>query len=148
VRAAEDIPESNEHASTNHSERSPLLSTDLTSSTSTPTNEFLTTGPFSLGIFGLQVVDRRFRWVLLQIALVGVVLGVGSSVAQGPSVRLLEATICRQYYGSAAYDGSDSALSYTFEHDESRCKINIVQTRLATLRGTITIVDCIPGMSL
>ncbi|KAG8415735.1 hypothetical protein J3459_011837 [Metarhizium acridum] len=84
--------------------------------------------------------------VLLLCGLLTVVADFGGSLTAAPEVRLLEMTVCREFY--ALRDPSvigPPPLGYV---DESLCKVADIQVSLAYLRAWKRCLDSIPGLLL
>ena len=78
---------------------------------------------------------RRIQPVVFLIILM-VFLELEESIQAAPTVRLIESAICQKHYSSV-----EPGLLV----DESRCKDDIVQRRLAFVRGWQGLFDAIPS---
>ena len=87
------------------------------------------------GSQGLLPGFRRIPPVVFLIILM-VLLELEESIQAAPTVRLIESAICQKHYSSV-----ESGLPV----DESICKYDIIQRRLAFVRGWQGLFDAIPS---
>ena len=80
-------------------------------------------------------------YILSIIAIVVIILDVGSALSFAPMQRLLESSICRSYY----LEHDPSMVSSDGSVDEKFCKVRQVQTELAMIRGYLSMFDNAPG---
>lgn len=71
---------------------------------------------------------------------------IGDFMLQAPLARTLEDIICRDYYSSAPLSGFSDAPRLSIP--ESHCKNDVIQGKLAMLRGWDGTLACIPGLIL
>lgn len=79
------------------------------------------------------------RWPFIVVFLAALVLlshSMAGSLAAAPIIRLLEDSICRSYY--YADQPSDAGR---LPIDESLCKIDAIQTRLAYLNSRVSMME-------
>jgi hypothetical protein len=74
---------------------------------------------------------------LIYVFLLIVFLELEESMQRAPTIRLLENAICSQYY---YYEPN------TGEIKESMCKTSLIQSRLAHIRGVLSLFDAVPGI--
>lgn len=73
---------------------------------------------------------------LIYVFLLIVFLELEESMQKAPTIRLLENAICSQYYYYEPNIG---------EIKESMCKTSLIQSRLAHIRGALSLFDAVPG---
>ncbi|THV44931.1 hypothetical protein BGAL_0555g00050 [Botrytis galanthina] len=78
--------------------------------------------------------------VILSVLLVE----IGDYMLQAPLARTLEDILCRDYYSSAPLSGFSEAPRLSIP--ESHCKNDVIQGKLAMLRGWDGTLACIPGL--
>ncbi|KAF5871299.1 putative alternative oxidase protein [Botrytis fragariae] len=72
------------------------------------------------------------------------VVEIGNYMLQAPLARTLEDILCRDYYSSAPLSGYSEAPRLSIP--ESHCKNDVIQGKLAMLRGWDGTLACIPGL--
>jgi hypothetical protein len=73
---------------------------------------------------------------LIYVFFLIVFLELEESVQKAPTIRLLENAICSQYYHHEPNIG---------DIKESMCKTPPIQSRLAHVRGALSLFDAVPG---
>ena len=95
-----------------------------------------------------QTRNVQPRHVYIPLFLVVFLLNLALQICQPALARILESVYCQQYYDSLP-SGQDGVVSNTGGMiDESRCKIPIVQERVAKLRGGMELWDALPSLIL
>ncbi|TGO69588.1 hypothetical protein BOTNAR_0009g00350 [Botryotinia narcissicola] len=69
---------------------------------------------------------------------------IGDYMLQAPLARTLEDILCRDYYSSAPLSGFSDAPRLSIP--ESHCKNDVIQGKLAMLKGWDGTLACIPGL--
>lgn len=72
------------------------------------------------------------------VFLLVVLLELEESVQRAPTIRLLEHAICQKHYQDELHGADDSI-------DESMCKLDPIQVRLAYVRGMLSFFDSLPS---
>ena len=92
--------------------------------------------------------DKRLRFwkTAVPCALLNLVADLGGSMTNAPEVRLLEMSVCREYYRrrDPTVIGSPP---FAFV-DEELCKLDDIQARLAQLCSLRAMLSVIPGLLL
>jgi hypothetical protein len=132
------LPQIASEPATNVTESTPLLSdTDSTNTAtiSVPDDRLKRFWSFDIPEY-YYPLGLCLAWVL--------VADSGGSMSGIPEVRLMEMAVCRDFYRihDPAIIGPPP-LSYV---DENLCKLDEIQSRLAYLRATKSILDMLPGM--
>ena len=97
--------------------------------------------------------DRKTNGILLILMLVILLIAVGEEMLESPMTRITEAVICYRHYEDV--DPSKLLIGRegigpgaTGGVAELYCKVDAVQSKLATLRGWTHLFDSIPGLLL
>jgi hypothetical protein len=123
---------------TNVTESTPLLSNPESANNITTSLSENQTKRF----FGVEIPN--YYYTLALCLLWTLVADSGGAMSGIPEVRLLEMAVCRDFY--RVHDPAvigPPPLSYIDEH---LCKLDVIQSHLAYLRATKSILDMLPGM--
>jgi len=83
------------------------------------------------------------RWkVIYACALFIFILDFPSFMRVAPFLRLIELGVCRDYYQKV----DPSVIAPNGDIDESLCKLDVIQSELANMRGLLGSVESLPGI--
>ncbi|TGO19947.1 hypothetical protein BPAE_0329g00080 [Botrytis paeoniae] len=94
-------------------------------------------------LFTRQTIAIRVSVIIILSVLL---VEIGDYMLQAPLARTLEDIICRDYYSSAPLSGFSEAPRLSIP--ESHCKNDVIQGKLAMLKGWDGTLACIPGLIL
>lgn len=121
-----------EGRTSNPADESVVSSYDTTEEGNAEHQQHLSTAYVFQGLLpGLRPIPSVVFLIILMV-----LLELEESIQAAPTVRLIESAICQKHFSSV-----ESGLSV----DESRCKDDIIQRRLAFVRGWQGLFDAIPS---
>jgi len=88
----------------------------------------------------------KFLRVVILCVLSIFLIEVGDYMQRAPFMRILEDILCRQYYSSSPTLPTFPHLDGKLQIPESSCKVPLIQSELAMLRGWDQMFSCIPGI--
>jgi MFS family permease len=100
-----------------------------------------------------QTIERKR--LALRVSLICIVsillIEIGEFMAQAPSARIIEDILCRAYFSSAPISapnlGIESETNLPFGSiPEENCKNDVIQGKMAMLKGWDQMFSCIPGL--
>ncbi|TGO38156.1 hypothetical protein BHYA_0080g00040 [Botrytis hyacinthi] len=92
-------------------------------------------------LFTRQTIAIRVSVIVILSVLL---VEIGDYLLQAPLARTLEDILCRDYYSSAPLSGFSEAPRLSIP--ESHCKNDVIQGKLAMLKGWDGTLACIPGL--